>query len=90
MTAHETKTFKSGNSVAIRLPKGFGFAAGTPVRLECDGANVIVRPAASEDPDEARRKLLQMLEDLDAIGRPGEVQEREAIRIEFPDRPGLY
>ncbi len=27
------KTFKSGNSVALRLPKGMGFAEGTEVRM---------------------------------------------------------
>lgn len=90
MTAHETKTFKSGNSVAVRLPKEFGFAAGTPVRLEREGANVIVRPAAVEDAEVARRKLRQLVADLRSIGRPGEIQDREETRIEFPDRPGLY
>ncbi len=29
----EGKTFKSGNSVALRLPKGLGVPEGTPVRL---------------------------------------------------------
>jgi len=90
MGVHETKTFKSGNSVAVRLPKGFGFAPGTPVSLKQDDGMVVMRPTGIEDPEEVRRELRQLLDDLDAIGRPGEIQDRESIRIEFPDRPGLY
>lgn len=32
-TAWEGKTFKSGNSVALRLPKGLGVPEGTEVRM---------------------------------------------------------
>jgi antitoxin VapB len=31
------KTFKSGNSVALRLPKGLGVPEGTPVRVVKEG-----------------------------------------------------
>jgi hypothetical protein len=41
-----------------------------------------------EEPAEGKRKLLALLEDLQAIGPPpGGVQERDPF--EFPDRPGL-
>lgn len=32
------RTFKSGNSVALRLPKGMGFAEGTEVRMVKESA----------------------------------------------------
>ncbi|WP_141243842.1 antitoxin [Sphingomonas lenta] len=87
MGVHETKTFKSGNSEAVRLPKEFAFGPGTPVRLERDGDAVVIRPVPVEDPEEARRTLKRLIADLNAIGRPGVVQKREPI--EFPNRPGL-
>jgi antitoxin VapB len=34
------KTFKSGNSVALRLPKGLGFAQGTEVRIVRESATI--------------------------------------------------
>jgi antitoxin VapB len=86
MGVHETKTFKSGNSEAVRLPQGIGFGLGVAVNIERDGDRVIITPA--HDVAEAKRKLRALVETLRALGRPGEVQEREPI--EFPDRPGLY
>jgi antitoxin VapB len=86
MGMHETRTFKSGNSEAVRLPQGVGFGVGVAVHVERDGDRVVITPA--RDPAEEKRKLRELVEALQAIGRPGEVQEREPI--EFPDRPGLY
>ena len=88
MGVHQTKTFMSGNSVAVRLPKELDIKPGTPVRIERQGGQIIIRPEAEEDPEEARRALQQLVDDLRAIGRAGVVQERDVI--EFPDRPGLY
>lgn len=88
MGAHDTKMFMSGNSEAVRLPKGMGFGPSTPVRLERDGDRVVIRPVAAEDAEDARRRLAQLIADLNAIGRPGVIQRREPI--ECPDRPGLY
>lgn len=36
---------------------------------------------------EEKRRLMELLDDLEAIGCPGEVQKRDPF--EFPDRPGL-
>jgi antitoxin VapB len=83
---HETKTFKSGNSEAVRLPQGIGFGVGAAVHIERDGDRVVITPA--RDPAEEKRKLRELVETLKTIGRTGEVQERDPI--EFPDRPGLY
>jgi hypothetical protein len=45
------------------------------------------RPPAREDLAEEKRRLLELLSDLEGIGSPGEVQERDPF--EFPERPGL-
>ena len=86
MGAHETRTFKSGNSEAVRLPKGMGFGIGTDLRVEREGHRIVLTPLA--DPAAARRELLDLVADLEAIGRPSDgVQAREPV--EFADRPGL-
>jgi antitoxin VapB len=81
-----TRTFKSGNSVAVRLPKGFAIPAGAEVELSKTGNRVII--SVTEYQVEAKRRLIEMLDALDALPRPPKVQKREPI--EFPDRPGLY
>ncbi|MBO9623662.1 MAG: AbrB/MazE/SpoVT family DNA-binding domain-containing protein [Sphingomonas sp.] len=81
-----TRTFKSGNSVAVRLPKGFAIPADVEVELEKSGNTVTLRIA--RDPEEEKRQLLQLLADLEAIGRPADgVQPRPDF--EMPERPGL-
>ena len=81
-----TRTFKSGNSEVVRLPKGLGFGIGTEIRVEREGDRVVLSPA--QDPRAAKRELLHLLADLEAIGRPtGPRQEREPF--DFPDRPSL-
>jgi len=81
-----TKTFKSGNSVAVRLPKGFAIPDGVEVELDKSGDVVTLR--LTRDPAKEKARLLKMLEDLEAIGPVGEIEKREPI--EFPDREGLY
>jgi antitoxin VapB len=84
MGAYEGRTFKSGNSVAVRLPKAMGIAAGMAVKIEQRGDGVMIRPA--HDPAEEKRKLLALLAELDAIGVPEDgVQKREDYRIDFRD-----
>lgn len=39
-----TKVFKSGNSVAVRLPASFGVAPGTPVEVREEQGRWIVEP----------------------------------------------
>lgn len=80
-----SKTFKSGNSEAIRLPKGLGFGIGTEVRIEREGGRLVLTPVS--DPAEEKAKLLKLIADLKALPRPDYVEEREPI--EFPERPGL-
>jgi len=81
-----TKTFKSGNSVAVRLPKGFAIPEGVEVELDKSGDVVTIRLA--RDPAEVKNRMRKLIEELEAIGRSGEIEKREPIV--FPDRPGLY
>ncbi|MGE0773566.1 MAG: hypothetical protein AB7G25_04720 [Sphingomonadaceae bacterium] len=84
----ESKTFKSGNSVAVRLPKAVAFAPDTRVAIERSGDVLTIRRLLSDEEEEARLARFQSaLAALKAIGPIGEAGERE--RIEFPERPGL-
>ena len=81
-----TRTFKSGNSVAVRLPKGFAIPANAEVELDKSGDTVTIR--VTRDRDEVRRQLKALCEDLAAIGSAGDgVQARDPF--EFPDRKDL-
>ncbi|MEG3147447.1 hypothetical protein U1839_22570 [Sphingomonas sp. RT2P30] len=81
----ETRTFKSGNSVAVRLPKELGFAPDTAVTLEKVGDTINIR--AVDDAADGKARVARLIAALDAIGPVGEIQEREPI--EFPERRGL-
>jgi antitoxin VapB len=81
-----TKTFKNGNSVAVRLPKGFAIPAGAEVEMDKSGDTVTIRIARNAD--EAQRRMRETWERMEAIGAPpGGVQARDPF--EFPDRKGL-
>jgi antitoxin VapB len=81
-----TKTFKSGNSVAVRLPKGFAIPEGIEVELDKSGDLVTIR--LTRDPAEVKSRMRKLIEELEAIGPIGEIEKPEPI--DFPDRPGLY
>ena len=80
-----TRTFKSGNSVAVRLPKGFEIPDGVDVELDKHGDTVTLRLA--RDSAKERERMLRMLDDLAAMPRPTNVEKREPIL--FPKRRGL-
>ena len=84
MSAHETRTFKSGNSVALRLPKGLAIGPDEKMLIEQNGDVLTVRRLT--DPAEEKRKLKALVEALRALPRPPEVEVRDPI--EFPERPG--
>jgi antitoxin VapB len=85
MNAVNSKTFKSGNSVALRLPRALGIAADVEMRIEKEGDALVVRPA--RDAAKEKAKVRRLVEALEALPAPGEIQPREPI--EFPERPGL-
>ncbi len=89
MGAIEGKVFKSGNSLAVRLPREVAFPEGSKVIFEKNGDVLTIRPA--KDPVEERRKVVEFVKELRALHAAypvGEVEERDADI--FPDRPGLY
>ena len=82
-----TRTFKSGNSVAVRLPKGFAIPAGAELEMDKTGDTVTIR--VTRTAEEARRRMRETFEAMRAIGTPpGGVQKRDPF--EFPDREGLF
>ena len=45
-----TKTFKSGNSVAVRLPKALGIEAGTEMRVREERGKYVLEPVETDPP----------------------------------------
>jgi antitoxin VapB len=43
-----TKVFRSGNSVAVRLPKSLGVEAGTEMRVREEGGRYILEPVKTD------------------------------------------
>ena len=84
MGAHDTKSFKSGNSVAVRFPRGTGLAPDVPLKITREGNRYIVEPR--DDPEEGKRRVRAMIAALRALPPGGELGERQAI--EFPEREG--
>ena len=80
-----TRTFKSGNSIEVRLPRDIAFAENIAVLVERIGDEVTIRPVV--DAAAEKRKLTELLDDVGKLPKPPSVQEREPF--EFPERPGL-
>ena len=79
MTVVKTKTFKSGNSEAIRLPKEVAYGPDTELVVVRSGDVLTIYPV--------RRSFQDMLERLKALPKPETRETREGI--DWPDRPGL-
>ena len=77
---HSTKTFKSGNSTAVRLHRALGLPADLDVTIEPLGNGVWIRPKGK------RPSLADMAAKLLALGPVGEIEQRE---VDLPERPGL-
>ncbi len=74
-----SRTFKSGNSDAVRLPKEITFGPGVEVEIERKGDVVTMvrkRPSVQE-----------MIARLDALPKPSSIQKRDRILV--PRRKGL-
>jgi len=80
-----SKVFKTGNSVAVRLPKALALPEGTAVTIERRGRQIIITEAF--DPAEEKRKLMELVAALDALPKPPYIEKREPI--EFPERRNL-
>lgn len=79
MPTATSRTFKSGNSVAVRLPKEVAFEAGVEVTIDRSGDVVTIR--------RKRMSTSEMLERLYDTPGPGSIEERDPDI--FPERPGL-
>lgn len=82
----KTSAFKTGNSVAIRLPKAFGVKPGDKFELIRKGGHMEIHPV--EDLEQERADLKELGRILRELGPRKNPLKREPI--EFPDRPGLY
>jgi antitoxin VapB len=80
MTIVRSKTFRSGNSQAVRLPRDVAFASDN---LEL----VIVRSGDVLTIYPARSSLQEMAAKLRALPAPGEIEVRDTE--ELPEPPGL-
>ena len=76
-----TRTFRNGNSVALRLPKGLGIGPDQDMLVERRGGELVVRPKI--DPMAEKARLRAFLAEFDALPKPGYIQTREPI--EFRD-----
>ncbi|HYI49717.1 MAG TPA: AbrB/MazE/SpoVT family DNA-binding domain-containing protein [Allosphingosinicella sp.] len=78
-----TKTFKSGNSVAVRLPASFGVKPGTEVRVREERGRYVVEPVQGN-----RRKF-----DIDKVWGCAAGSGMQLIKDEdrlFEHRPLLW
>jgi len=75
-----TKTFKSGNSIAVRLPKELGIAEGTELEIVETGTGWLLR----RKPKHSGKDLVEALAMLPKPSKPF-----KAERLVFPKRRGL-
>jgi antitoxin VapB len=76
----DSRTFKSGNSEALRLPREVALGANVEVTIRRVGDVLTITPK--------RKTMADLVRRLREIGPPPDgVQQREPI--EFPERPGL-
>jgi len=74
-----SRTFRSGNSDAVRLPKEISFGPGVEVEIERQGDVVTISPR--------RKSVKEMLAKLRSLPKPSSVSVREDVEI--PERSGL-
>jgi antitoxin VapB len=79
MTVTTSRTFRSGNSEAVRLPKDVAYGSDIDVTIVRSGDVITIYPA--------RMSMAEMLRRLDELPGPGEIEERDVEVI--PERPGL-
>ena len=63
------RTFKSGNSEAVRLPKDLGFGLGVELVLERSGEVLTIR--------RKRPSIAQMLDELEKLPKPSSIEVRD-------------
>lgn len=79
MSIARSRTFRSGNSEAVRLPKDVAFGEDIELVIVRSGDVLTMYPAASTIPE--------MIERLRTLPAPPTVEQRDVE--ELPERPGL-
>jgi antitoxin VapB len=77
MIEADSKTFKSGNSEAIRLPKEVAFGLNVEVTIRKEGDTLTIRP-------KSKKTVSELIEALRKLPKPKRKMKR--VRIEFPKR----
>ena len=79
MTTVTSKTFRSGNSQAVRLPREIAYEDGVELTITRSGDVLTIQPK--------RPSLAEMFAKLDALPKPSYIEVRDTEEI--PERPGL-
>ncbi len=79
MTIAKTRTFRSGNSEAVRLPKDVAFGEDVELVIVRSGDVLTLYPAATSIPE--------MIARLEALPAPPSIEARD--EDELPERPRL-
>jgi len=77
MSTVRTKAFRSGNSIAVRLPKEVAFEDGAELVVERSGDIVTIYPAPAGS-------LSELVERLNRLPRPSNIDVRDADQIPQP------
>lgn len=79
MPSAKTRTFRSGNSEAVRLPREVAYGADVELTVIRSGDVVTMYPT--------RPSIKEMLARLRSLPRPATIEERDVEPL--PERPGL-
>lgn len=74
-----TRTFRSGNSEALRLPRDVAFGEGVELEIVCSGDVMTISPM--------RTSISEMINRLKFLRVPPSVESRD--NEELPERPSL-
>jgi antitoxin VapB len=78
-TSTRSRTYRSGNSEAVRLPKEVAFGRDVEVTIVRSGEVLTIYPT--------RPPVAALIAALDALPRPDTIEARDTE--ELPERPGL-
>ncbi len=79
MNSFSSRTFKSGNSEAVRLPKGVAYGAEIEVTIIRSGDVLTIYPS--------RPPIAALAQRLESLAKPPEVEVRDQEPL--PEPPGL-
>lgn len=79
VTIVRTRTFRSGNSEAVRLPRDVAYGDGVELVIVRSGDVMTIYPATISIPE--------MIKQLQRLPKPPTIEQRDVE--ELPERPGL-